>query len=130
MAEVVAGTLSEARDQEVVIERPDSSRITVVVNIRPLKNHRGAIIGAINCFYDITARKETEEKLRDSNRRKTEFLALLAHELRNPLAPILNSLAIMRSARKLESLAGESGLASNNPADTAMDVLDRQVDKW
>jgi signal transduction histidine kinase/ActR/RegA family two-component response regulator len=133
MAEVITGTLLEACDEEVVVERPDNSRITVVVNIRPLKSDRGAIIGAINCFYDITARKETEETLRDSNRRKTEFLAMLAHELRNPLAPILNSLAIMRSARKLESSSsprqwpGESGPAPTNPADMAMDVLDRQV---
>ncbi len=81
MAEVITGTLPEACDDEVVIERSDGSRITVVVNIRPLKSDRGAIIGAINCFYDITARKETEQKLRDSNRRKTEFLAMLAHEL-------------------------------------------------
>jgi PAS domain-containing protein len=103
MAEVITGTLLEACDEEVVIERPDSSRITVVVNIRPLKSDRGAIIGAINCFYDITARKETEEKLRDSNRRQTEFLAMLAHELRNPLAAILNSLAILRRARKLDT---------------------------
>ena len=138
MAEVVAGTLSEVCDEEVVIERPDNSRITVVVNIRPLKSDRGAIIGAINCFYDITTRKETEEKLRDSDRRKSEFLAMLAHELRNPLAPIVNSLAVMRSARQLESSRpptpptscqdpGESRLALADPVDTAMDVLNRQV---
>jgi signal transduction histidine kinase/CheY-like chemotaxis protein len=133
MAEVITGTLLEACDEEVIIERPDGSRITVVVNIRPLKGDRGAIIGAINCFYDITSRKATEEELRDANRRKTEFLAMLAHELRNPLAPILNSLAIMRSTRKLDSSRshrqwpGESGRAPINPADTAMDVLDRQV---
>ncbi len=137
MAEVVAGTLPEACDQEVVIERPDSSRITVVVNIRPLKSARGAILGAINCFYDITSRKETEEKLRDADRSKTEFLAMLAHELRNPLAPILNSLAIMRRARKLESSSaataptpsqrtGESRRAPS-AVDTAVDVLNRQV---
>ena len=101
----------------------------------------GAILGAINCFYDITARKDTEEKLRDSDRHKTEFLAMLAHELRNPLAPILNSLAVMRSARKIESSSspitaarphwrGESGPAPTNPVDTAMDVLDRQVGQW
>src|SRR6267142_2699659 len=82
MAEVVAGTLAEARDAEVLIERPDGSRITVVVNIRPLKNERGDVMGAINCFYDITARKEIEEALRESDRRKNEFLAMLAHELR------------------------------------------------
>jgi PAS domain S-box-containing protein len=64
VAEVVAGTLSEASDAEVIIERPDGSRITVVLNIRPVTNERGDIIGAINCFYDITARKQTEEALR------------------------------------------------------------------
>ena len=66
MAEVVAGTLSEARDAEVLIERPDGSRITVIVNIRPLKNRGGDVIGAINCFYDITSRKQTEDALRQS----------------------------------------------------------------
>src|SRR4029453_3665271 len=71
MAEVIAGTLAEACDAEVLIERPDGSRITVIVNIRPLKNDRGDIMGAINCFYDITARKAMEDALRDSNRRKS-----------------------------------------------------------
>jgi signal transduction histidine kinase len=88
MAEAVSGTLSEALDAEVLIARPDGSRITVVVNIRPLKNERGEIMGAINCLYDITARKEIEQALRDSDRRKNESLAMLAHELRNPLAPV------------------------------------------
>ena len=50
----------------MLIERPDGSRITVIVNIRPLKNERGDVIGAINCFYDITSRKQTEEALRQS----------------------------------------------------------------
>ena len=89
MAEVVTGKLSEVRDAEVIIERPDGSRITVVVNIKPHKNQRGEVIGAINCFYDITHRKLNEEALRLSDSNKTEFLAMLAHELRNPLAPIL-----------------------------------------
>ena len=94
MAEVVSGKIPEVRDGEVHIERPDGSRITVVVNIRPLKNEHGEVTGAINCFYDITERKQAEERLResaiklsDSDRRKSEFLAMLAHELRNPLGP-------------------------------------------
>ena len=133
MAEVVAGTLAEACDAEVLIERPDGSRITVVVNIRPLKNERGDIMGAINCFYDITARKEMEDSLRESDRRKSEFLAMLAHELRNPLAPIRHSLEVMRRARKVESPAalsqgtGRTKPAPSHPVDAAMDVLDRQV---
>lgn len=47
-------------------------------------------------FFDITERKRAEEALRQSDRRKDEFLAILAHELRNPLAPIRNGLQIMR----------------------------------
>ena len=105
MAEVVSGKITEVRDGEVHIERPDGSRVTVVVNISPLKNERGEVTGAVNCFYDITERKRAEEQLResaiklsDSDRRKSEFLAMLAHELRNPLAPISHGLQIMRAA--------------------------------
>ena len=91
------------------IDRPDGSRITVVVNIRPLKNEQGEITGAINCFYDITG-KEMEQRLRnseeqireqaarlaDESRRKDEFLAMLSHELRNPLAPIQSAVHLLK----------------------------------
>ena len=60
MAEVLSGKIPHARDAEVRIKRPDGSRVTVVVNIRPLKNERGEITGAINCFFDITERKQAE----------------------------------------------------------------------
>jgi PAS domain S-box-containing protein len=69
MAEVVRGTISEVHDAEVIIARPDGSRVTVVVNIRPLKSQQGYITGAINCFHDITARKQAEEALRESRAR-------------------------------------------------------------
>ena len=137
MAEVVAGAVSEVRDGEVHIERPDGTRVTVVVNIRPLKNQHGEIAGAINCFYDITERKQAEEALRDSDRRKTEFLAMLAHELRNPLAPILVSIEILRRARAGEvsdlrtSQRRADGRATSHDLsdriDQALDVLQRQV---
>ena len=45
---------------------------------------------------DINARKQAEEKLADLNRRKDEFLAMLGHELRNPLAPILNAVQLLQ----------------------------------
>ena len=62
MAEVLSGKIPEARDAEVLIERPDGSRITVIVNIRPLKNQRGELTGAINCFFDITERNRKNKK--------------------------------------------------------------------
>ena len=103
MAQVVSGQIQEVRNAEVIIERTDGSRVTVVVNIRPLKNGRGEITGAINCFYDVTERQRMErqlqqqaEALTDLHRRKDEFLAVLSHELRNPLAPIANAAQVLR----------------------------------
>ena len=60
MAEVASGKVSVVHNGEVLIERPDGSHVTVLVNIRPLKNDRGEVTGAINCFYDITDRKRAE----------------------------------------------------------------------
>jgi PAS domain S-box-containing protein len=72
MAEAVqAGAVT--RNAEVVIERPDGSRITALVNIRPLRDHQGAIQGAINCFQDVSARRTMEEELLRRNRDLEDF---------------------------------------------------------
>ena len=99
---VLEGRLPEARDVEVLIERPDGSRITVVANVVPLRDDQGRITGAINSFYDITERKrlelETQQQalaLKVQDSRKNEFLAMLSHELRNPLAPIMNAVHLL-----------------------------------
>ncbi len=65
---------------------------------------------------NVTDQKKVEEQLHDADRRKDEFLALLAHELRNPLAPLRNGLQVMR-------LAGSSGEA----ADETRAMMERQL---
>jgi len=67
MAEVLR-TGVPTHDIEVVIERPDGSCITVLVNIAPLRNDKGELIGAMNCFQDITERKQAEKDLEEANR--------------------------------------------------------------
>ena len=52
----------------------------------------------VGVCVDITERKQAEAVLQDSARRKDEFLAMLAHELRNPLAPIINAMEILRES--------------------------------
>jgi PAS domain S-box-containing protein len=69
MAEVLSGKIPEARDMEVQIERLDGSRVTVIVNIRVLKNKSGVITGAINCFVDITERQRVHEAIRQAGER-------------------------------------------------------------
>ena len=54
----------------------------------PILDDKGEIREWVGMASDITQRKEVEEQLRDASKRKDEFLAMLAHELRNPLAPV------------------------------------------
>jgi PAS domain S-box-containing protein len=64
---------TDTRNAEVVMERPDGSKCIVLVNIRALKDHRGKVQGAINCFQDITAHKAAELELRRKNQELEDF---------------------------------------------------------
>jgi PAS domain S-box-containing protein len=64
----------------------------------PTRDSAGAVDGWVAVIIDIDQRKRSEEALREAARRKDEFLATLAHELRNPLAPLRNGLEILRMA--------------------------------
>ena len=61
-----------------------------------LRGPSGEIVGYSKVMRDLTDRKRAEESLQEADRRKDEFLAVLAHELRNPLAPLRNSLNILQ----------------------------------
>jgi len=67
----------------------------------PWREPDGTVSGWIASVTDVTARQAAEEKLRTANRQKDEFLAMMAHELRNPLAPIRNVAELL--GRRLES---------------------------
>ncbi len=101
----------------------DGRRIPVSLTISPIHDDKGQVIGASKIARDISERRRaeealraTEEALRAANQRKDEFMALLAHELRNPLAPIRYALA---ASRKFGATAEQR--------ERSQEIIERQV---
>ena len=113
--EVVAGRRSQFSGEQRFV-RADGKAIWAKVSITTAARASGDPLHAVAVIEDVTERRHAEDDLRDADRRKDEFIATLAHELRNPLAPIRNSLHIVR-------LAG-----SQDPAiQRVTDMMERQV---
>jgi len=116
-------------DEEVLVQRTGARRQTISASAAAIRAADGGIMGAVVTFVDISARKQAEEdRLRAlareqearseaelANRSKDEFLAMLGHELRNPLAPIRTALQLMR-------LRGDEALMKERL------VIERQVE--
>lgn len=82
--------------ERLEIRRADGRSITILGAAAPLFDDSGKLSGSVAAFMDITREKEAEDLLRETDRRKDEFLAMLAHEIRNPVAAIVNSLQVWR----------------------------------
>jgi PAS domain S-box-containing protein len=80
--------------------RKDGTRFWANVILTTLHNRDGVLRGFASVTQDMTQRRRIEV-LEETGRRTSEFLAMLAHELRNPLAPITNAVGLMRS-KKIE----------------------------
>jgi PAS domain S-box-containing protein len=102
--------------EEIVIERPDGRRFTALAHAYPFRDDSGTLLGAVNVLVDVSELKQAEEKLKKADRAKNEFLATLAHELRNPLAPIRNAVQVLHL---------KGGLIPE--LQWALGVIDRQV---
>lgn len=83
----------------------DGSQVHVESAVSRLVAPEGEAMGLLYVVRDVTERERADLALREADRRKDEFLATLAHELRNPLAPIRSSLQIMRMADDAEAQA-------------------------
>jgi signal transduction histidine kinase/CheY-like chemotaxis protein len=94
----------------------------------PMLDARGDIVEWIGAASDITERKLAEEKLRDSDRRKDEFLAMLAHELRNPLAPIGAAAGLLQRARLDEDLVRKTSQIIGRQVAHMTELIDDLLD--
>ena len=76
------------------LRRHDGAMRWHLSRAEPMRNEQGEIVRWFGTNTDITERLEMEQALREADHRKDEFLATLAHELRNPIAPISNALQV------------------------------------
>jgi signal transduction histidine kinase/CheY-like chemotaxis protein len=82
---------------ETIRRAKDGHAVDVSVTISPVRNEDGKIIGASKVARDVSPQKRVQRELQEADERKNEFLALLAHELRNPLGPIRHAVTILRA---------------------------------
>jgi PAS domain S-box-containing protein len=93
------------RQLETVWLTKSGQRMEISLSAAGMRDGSGRIVGITEVVRDISQAKKTEaaiqrsqDAMREADRRKDEFLALLAHELRNPLAPLVNSMELLRPA--------------------------------
>jgi PAS domain S-box-containing protein len=116
-------------DLEYRIHLPEGNVRWVMVRGRATYDGDGKAVHTLGLVMDITERKEAEtllseqaeqlrqlsDSLQEATRRKDEFLAMLAHELRNPLAPVVNALQILQQSR------------DDGQTERAREIISRQV---
>jgi signal transduction histidine kinase len=104
------------RDVVIDIERFNGTRGTIVVSSAAIHDDSGRVVGAVAANMDITELRAAQMQLLDADRRKDEFLAMLGHELRNPLAPISTAAEMLRMVAR-----GDAKIVK------ATEVIGRQV---
>lgn len=105
-------------DEEYRLLLPDGTVRWVRDRLRPVRNAKEEVYRVARITSDISHRKEMEALLRAADSNKNEFLATLAHELRNPLSPIRNAAALL----------GTTGDGASERQARAKEVITRQVD--
>ena len=116
---LLEGVLPEdraVRDYEVSHAFPAIGERTMLLNARRLARNEGREEMILLAIEDITERQISQKKLVEANRRKSNFLATLAHELRNPLAPVQIAVQLLRRDAK------ESGVKQ-------LDMIERQIQR-
>ena len=103
---------------ETIRVAKDGRPIDISVTISPVRRETGEIVGASKVARDISLQKRAQRELEEADDRKNEFLALLAHELRNPLGPIRHAVTILRARTP-----------SADELQWATSIIDRQTER-
>jgi two-component system, chemotaxis family, CheB/CheR fusion protein len=86
------------------------------------------VIGAVVTFLDVTERRKAEQEIQEGVQRREQFLAMLSHELRNPLAAILSATRVLESAGWSDAACHEAGQVVARQANHMSRLLDDLLD--
>lgn len=106
-----ARTASSVLGEELDVVHADGRRTSLFEHATPLFDEKGAVRGCLAVLVDVTERKRAEQALKNADRRKDEFLATLAHELRNPLAPLRNGVQLIKLAERRDPAVARQALS-------------------
>jgi PAS domain S-box-containing protein len=106
----------------------DGTERMVDLILAPVTDETGRVLFVAATGTDITERKQMEDVLRENDRKKDDFIALLAHELRNPLAPIRNGLQVLRLAEKDPEAAAQALGMMNRQLSHMVRLIDDLLD--
>jgi len=93
----------------------DGGELCFLATRQPLRDGDGGIVGMLGVARDVTEQKRAENEIRSAVKRRDEFLAMLSHELRNPLSAIVNAAALF-----------QAGAPLNPQQDKCLNVIERQ----
>jgi signal transduction histidine kinase len=115
-------------DASYRIQLPDGSIRNIISASTCQLDSKGAWVRQVGVFSDATAQQQAADKLRDVDRRKDEFLAMLAHELRNPLAPITMAAGILSRPGVSQKTLQEMSAIVVRQADLMTSLIDDLLD--
>jgi two-component system CheB/CheR fusion protein len=116
-----------AHVDDEVLWRADGSSFPAEYWSHPILQHND-VIGAVVTFLDVTERRKAEQEIQDGVQRREQFLAMLSHELRNPLAAILSATRVLEGARWGDEACHEAGQVVGRQANHMARLLDDLLD--
>jgi signal transduction histidine kinase len=111
----LAASGGEVAEMELIAACHDGQLRRVVVRAKTIRNIEETAIGVLVCLIDVSERRHWEQEARGITENRTAFLTVLAHELRNPLSPIMSAAALLRKKNSAVT------------ASTLADMVERQT---
>jgi PAS domain S-box-containing protein len=117
------------RDEEQIVRVPRTGELRHrQVSSAPVRDSGGTIIGSVSVVRDVTDSRLREKELQDAERRRRKLIKTLAHELRNPLAPLRTGIELLRKVREQPQLLDTIPPMMEKQIRQLVALIDRMID--